>query len=123
MGPPPGFPSAVLGLSSVHGVAVAPAVLTVASPLFRPFAAAVSSDPPVVSSAPAPFVSAPRFPHAAAPAAPSSLPPRFPHAAAPAAPSNLPRFPHAAAPADPSSLPLHFPHAAAPAAPFAFGPA
>ena len=70
MGPPPGFPLAVLELSSVHGVAAAPAVPAVAPPLFRPFVAAVSSDPPVFSSAPAPFVSTPRFPHAAVPAAP-----------------------------------------------------
>ena len=51
--PPPGFPSAILGLGSVLGVATAPAVQAVASPLFCPFVSAST--------------------HAAVPAAPSSL--------------------------------------------------
>ena len=66
--PPLGFPSAVLGLGFVLGVALAPMVPDVAPPLFRP------------------FVSAPRFPHAAILAAPSGLHPRFLHAAVLAAP-------------------------------------
>ena len=99
VGPPPGFPLAVLGLSSIHGVTTAPAVPAVAPPLFRPFAAAVPSDLLVVSSAPAPFVSAPRFLHAAVLAAP------FAFGAAPGIlldegyPDAVPREPDAAVPA------------------------
>ena len=103
---PPGFPSAVLGLGSVLGVATAPMVPAVAPPLFRP------------------FVSASRFPHAAVPAAPSSLPLRFSACCSYGCSfQSSPRFPHAAALAVPSSLHPRFPHAAALAASIAFGAA
>ena len=103
--PPPGFPSTVLGLGSVLGVALAPAVPSVAPPLFRP------------------FVSAPRFPHAAVLTAPSSLPLRFSACCGYGCSFQSSVFLHAAAPATPYSLHPRFPHAAAPAAPFAFGAA
>ena len=63
VGPPPGFASAVLLLDYVLGVAATPAVPVVAPHLS--FAVVVSSTPLYVSSAPAPFIYAPRFPHAA----------------------------------------------------------
>ena len=71
-----------------------------------------------------PFVSAPHFPHAAVPAAPSSLPLRFSACCGYGCSfQSSSAFLHAAAPAAPSSLNPRFPHAAAPAAPFAFGAA
>ena len=88
--PPPGLPSAVLGLGSVLGVATAPAVPAVAPTLFCH------------------CVSALRFPLAAVPAAPSSLPLRFSACCGYGCSFQS------------SST---FPHAAAPAAPFAFGAA
>ena len=106
--PPHGFPSTVLGLDSVLGVALTPLVPAVAPPLFCP------------------FVSAPRFPHTAVPAVPSSLPLRF-YACCGygygCSFQSSSAFPPAAAPAAPSNLPPCFPHAAAPAAPFTFGAA
>ena len=80
--PPFSVPSSVPGLGSMPGVAAA-VVPAVAPALFRPFAVTVSSEPPVVSSAPASFTSAPLLPPSAAP---SGLLPRFPHASASSAP-------------------------------------
>ena len=105
-------------MGSVLGVAAADAVPDVALAVFRLFAATVSSDPPVVSSASASFVSAPLPPPSSAP---PSLPLRFPPAATSAAPfAASPSRPFGAAPDDvfdagyPDAVP-QYPDAAVPA--------
>ena len=88
-------------LGNLHGVAAA--VVPAAAPaLFRPFAVSVTSEAPIVSSAPAVFASDLVIPPSAVP---SGLPPLFPHARAPSASfaqSSLGAF-HAA-PDDPFDL-------------------
>ena len=89
-------------LGSVSGVAAAAAVPAAVPALFCRFAITVPSDPPVVSSAPIVFASAPlRTPSSAPTVAPSGVAPHFPHASASSAPFVVsPSHPFGAAPDD-----------------------